>query len=141
MSMVEALRIQSRACARLESPFMGRMLALLAERWPVEPRIAALCDMWQGEDIGPGGASLPLRLAGGLHALVLQGGDEALAAHYPPNTVEDDALIAAIAGALARHGDFIQDWMQSPPQTNEVRRSAALIPAAHWIAARHPLPS
>ncbi|MEX0338146.1 MAG: DUF2332 domain-containing protein [Arenibacterium sp.] len=139
MTMTEALNVQSRACASLGSPFMGRLFALLAKNWPIETRIAALCDSWGG-DIGPGGASLPLRLAGGLHALVLQGRDASLAAHYPPNQTDDTALMTEVARALAEHAAFIHDWMQSAPQTNEVRRSAALVPAAHYIAGKIELP-
>ncbi|MEX0281110.1 MAG: DUF2332 domain-containing protein [Arenibacterium sp.] len=137
--MIEALNVQSRACAALGSPFMGRLCALLAENWPIEQRIGALCDTWGG-DIGPGGASLPLRLAGGLHALVLQGRDEDLTTQYPPHETSDAELMAEVARALAEHADFMHDWMQSPPQTNEVRRSAALIPAAHYIAGTFDLP-
>ena len=35
---------------------------------------------------------------------------------------------------------FLLDWVQSPPQTNEVRRSAGLIASAHWLDARFRLP-
>jgi hypothetical protein len=34
----------------------------------------------------------------------------------------------------------ILDWLTSPPQTNEVRRSAVLIAAAHWLTTHYGLP-
>ena len=139
MNLTDALRQQADACAALGSPFMHRLLNALAEHWPHDSALGRLCAGWPG-DIGPGGASLPLRIAGGLHALVLSGRDPALKAVYPPAQVPDQSLTAEVLAALTRHRDFMAGWMQSPPQTNEVRRSAALIPAAHWIAARHPLP-
>lgn len=139
MTLSAAFQRQARACAALGSPFMGQLLSLLATDWPENSPLARRCDAWAG-DIGPGGASLPLRIAGGLHALVLNGRDDALQAVYPPNTVPDRILREAVLSTLARHQDFMLDWIRRPPQTNEVRRSAALIPAAHWIASQHPLP-
>ncbi len=140
MTLPGALRQQAASCARLGSPFMARLLTGLAENWPEGSALGRLCAAWPGADLGPSGASLPLRIAGGLHALVLSGADADLAAAYPPNAVPDADLVAAALAAFERHRDFFRDWMQSAPQTNEVRRAAALIPAAHWIAARHPLP-
>jgi hypothetical protein len=81
-------------------------------------------------DIGPVGHSLPLRIAGGLHALVLTGQSNALIASYPPNAFDHSALEVAVSHALVAHEDFMLEWTQSPPQTNEVRRSAALIAGA-----------
>ncbi len=118
---------------------MGRLLTLLASHWPNDSEFAQLCTNWPG-DISPRGVSLPLRIAGGLHALVLGGHDEGLIAAYPPNQTSDQALIGAVLKALSTHQDFLTNWVQSAPQTNEVRRSVALIAAAHWLAARHPLP-
>ena len=139
MRMAAAMRAQARACAGLGSPFMARLLTLLADNWSSDSVLGRSCDDWVG-DLGPSGASLPLRLAGALHALVLTGRAPALAAVYPPNEAADDVLIRTVLAAIDTHQAFVLDWMKSPPQTNEVRRSSALIPAAHWIAARHPLP-
>lgn len=139
MTLTDAFLTQARACEALDSPFMGRLLRLLARGWPTDSQLGRLCATWPG-DIGPGGASLPLRIAGGLHALVLTRRDGALIAAYPPNRVSDEVLAQAVLNALASHQGFLVDWVQSPPQTNEVRRSAALIGAAHWLAARHKLP-
>lgn len=139
MRLAEAFDVQSRACAALGSPFMGRLMALLAANWPGQTRFGRTCADWPG-DLGPSAISMPLRIAGGLHALVLAGEDRALAAAYPPNTVSDAALLRAVLDAFERHEAFLLRWIESPPQTNEVRRSAVIVPAAHWIAARHPLP-
>lgn len=46
----------------------------------------------------------------------------------------------AINHALATEAEFINAFIASPPQTNEVRRSAALIATGHWLAARFNLP-
>jgi len=139
LSLRDAFLGQAQACIALGSPFMGQLLGILAHHWPEDTPFARLCSEWPG-DISPVGASLPLRISGGLHALVLTGRDAGLAALYPPHRAGDAALKGAVLDALTTHQSFLTDWVQSPPQTNEVRRSAALIGAAHWLAARHNLP-
>lgn len=129
MRLAEALRDQAASCGRMGSPFMVALLTLLARHWPEGSALDACCARFSG-DIGPAGHSLPLRLAGGLHALVLSGRDPELKACYPPQAPGTEALRTALQAALARHETFLIDWMTSPPQTNEVRRSAALIAGA-----------
>lgn len=139
MTLDEAFRQQSASCTRLGSPFMGQLLTLLAERWRGTSGLRAHLEAFDG-DVGPAGASLPLRLAGGLHALVLRGQSPSLAAVYPPNAADDDALWAAVATALTEQDAFLIDWTRSPPQTNEVRRSAALMAGAAVAHAHAKLP-
>jgi len=139
VSLSDAFVTQARACEAMGSPFMAQLLNILAHHWPGNTRFGRLCAEWPG-DLGPNEVSLPLRIAGGLHALVQRGKDASLAALYPPHQPSDDALKTAVLQALFTHQDFLATWVQSAPQTNEVRRSAALIAAAHWLAARHPLP-
>jgi hypothetical protein len=133
-----ALHEQARACAGLGSPFMARLCGLLADRLSPDGPLGARLFGWPGV-LGPSGDSVPLRLCGALHALVLRG-HGGLAAVYPPVEADDAALWSAVAAALATEAGFIDAFLNSPPQTNEVRRSAALIAAGHWLAARHGLP-
>lgn len=123
----------------LGSPFMGRLMTLCADRLPSRGAVADRLLGWPG-DVTAGGHSLPLRLAGALHALVLDGTDAALARVYPPNAADDEALWAEVARALTDHADRILRWLDSAPQTNEVGRSAVLIAAALFLRARHDLP-
>lgn len=139
MIIGRAFRHQAAACAALGSPFMERLLILLADYWPTDSAIARKFATFDG-DIGPAGHSLPLRIAGGLHALVLTRRDAALMAVYPPHAPTDEALRAAVLAALSTHADFVLEWIDSPPQTNEVRRSAALIAGARVAVARFDMP-
>jgi hypothetical protein len=88
---------------------------------------------WPGEPDSSGDA-LPLRLAGALRALVLSGSDPALMACYPPANASDDSLWSGCKNAFVQHRDFILDRLRSAPQTNEVRRSGALLPGFLTIA-------
>jgi hypothetical protein len=130
---------QRKACTTLGSPFMGRLMGLLAQHWPDDTPLARRFAAWPG-DVSAAGASLPLRLAGGLHALVLTGRDADLAAAYPPHDVSDAVLLQAVHNAMRQHDAFLSAWVENAPQTNEVRRSSVLIAAAHWLTARHDLP-
>ncbi len=124
----------------LGSAFMGRLMPLVAQRLAPDTHPGARILSWPGE-VGPAGLSVPLRLAGALHALVLDGADPGLADAYPPNDVPDDALWRAVENALARHSDRIMSWLDQAPQTNEVRRAAVVLPALWWLLARTgPLP-
>ena len=137
--LLDAFENQAISCRRLDSPFMGRLFETLAKAWPNDTALAEKLAGFDG-DIGPSGHSLPLRLAGGLHALVLNGADPALGQVYPPNEPDDEAFKNGILSALARNEAFLLDWVDSPPQTNEVRRSAVLIAGASVAASYHDLP-
>lgn len=135
---------QAAACADLGSPLTARVLRLIAPR--ITPDAAHGNLMMQRLLAWPSGRGLKedavaLRLAGGLHALVRQGRDAPLAALYArPEDSTDPQAEATLLAAIARHSDMLLAWLAQPPQTNEVRRSVALIAAAHWLCARIPLP-
>ncbi len=118
---------QATACRDLGSPFTAELCILASERLTTDNTVGAKILSWPG-DPSPGGDSIPLRLAGALHALVLAGSDEQLGSVYPPHAAEADDLWSAIDNALRAHAAFILDRLKSAPQTNEVRRSGALLP-------------
>lgn len=126
-----AFREQAEACRALGSPFTGRVLDHLADRLdPAHPVGDAVLG-WAGDAHAD---ALALRMTGALHGLVLEGAEEDLAAVYPPAEADPDRLCAAIERSLDRHADRILDWLQHPPQTNEVARSAVLLPGLLAIA-------
>jgi hypothetical protein len=139
MSLKAAFLKQATSCKSLGSPFMGRLLTILAANWPNDTELAKRFESWQGE-IGSSGASLPLRVAGGLHSLVLLKKDAPLAQVYPPFSVEENELKVAAIEALRRHDHYLCKWVENAPQTNEVGRSLILIAASHWLNARFQLP-
>lgn len=139
MSLRAAFQAQGATCTQMGSPFMGQLLGVLAESWPETSALGRKFAAFEG-DIGPAGHSLPLRIAGGLHALVLSRAAPELVGLYPPQEVTDDGLRAGVLAALDAHEAFLMDWTDSAPQTNEVRRSAALIAGARVAAAAYDLP-
>ncbi|MCX7561083.1 DUF2332 family protein [Sulfitobacter sp. F26204] len=135
MTLSDAFISQAESCRRMGSPFMGQLLSLLAVAWPSDSALGRKVSTFRG-DIGPAGHSIPLRIAGGLHALVLSNRAADLAAVYPPKKASDRILRKTVLAAIEAHQDFLLDWIDSPPQTNEVRRSAALIAGVH-VAVQH----
>ncbi len=134
MTLTDLFLDQARSNRGLGSPFTARVLTLVADRLdPGNPVVERMAN-WPG-DAGNRGASLPLRFLGGLHRLVLTGDCPELAACYPPNPRPDDATLgAAIDCALAAHQPTLMRALDNPPQTNEVRRAAVIIAAAHWLS-------
>lgn len=135
----DAFRIQADTCAGMGSPFTARLCALLADRLapgdPVSDRLLG----WPGNATGRGDA-VPLRLAGALHALVLDRRNAALVAAWPPNAPDDAALWDAVMAAFATETAFLMTRLDGPPQTNEPMRSAALAPGYLTVAALTGLP-
>ena len=119
MKLRDAFLTQANACQKLGSPFMHRLLTLCGSHLNDSSDVGQMLHWFEG-DVGPSGHSLPLRFAGGLHALKRQG-YEPLVDVFPPNAKTDRILWDAIELAMFDHGPFLVDWLKSPPQTNEVR--------------------
>lgn len=131
---------QAHSCDMLGSPFTARILRLLAEGLTHGSPVADRVLDWQG-DPSPRADALALRLAAGLHALALQGQPIALQSFYVnPTRYTDIEAMAVLLDTVEAAPDTLMHWLDSPPQTNEVRRSAALIAAGHWLASKFGLP-
>lgn len=145
MSTVEeaaraAFAEQAMWCERLGSPFMARLCGLLGRRLDRRSGTGKRILSWPG-DPSPSSDVLPLRLCGGLHALVRAGRLPELARLYPPNPAPaDDLLWPAIAAAILDADDALGRWLDLPPQTNEVGRSAVLMAGLMTIVADTKLP-
>ncbi|MBU3029331.1 DUF2332 domain-containing protein [Paracoccus marinaquae] len=127
---------QAKACRALGSPFTADLCASLADDLKAgQGAVAAKVLGWTG-DPSARADSVPLRLCGGLHALVLTGADAALTESYHARQVDRAAILAA----LVAHEAMLMGWLDSPPQTNEVARSAAIIAAARFASGLSPLP-
>lgn len=111
---------------------------LLADGLSEQTAVGKTVFNWPGD---PSADALALRLAGALHALVLTKKSVALTRVYPPtDRPGDDLLKKAIDAASVDHADAILRFIDRPPQTNEVARSAALAGGFLTIAAETSLP-
>ena len=132
-----AFRQQAGWCRQLGSPLTALVCDLVADRLARGSALGCRILDWPAHP-GPGVDVLPLRLAGGLNALTRRG-HEALAACYPPHGLADPGVLwNAIRSGLDDPG--LPPWLDSPPQTNEVARSAALMAGLLVVAAETRLP-
>lgn len=134
MSLRAHFRQQAEVCDALGSAFTARLLRCLAAR--MMPGRAVETRLFDWPEARLKSDAVALRLAGALHALVLMGRDDGLSTVYPPRQAAEGALWHAVDAALAAHEAHILHWLDSAPQTNEVRRAMALILGAA-VAADH----
>ena len=115
------------AGASVTARVVGAVLALL-ERGEQGALLDAVRS-WQGAPLAD---ALPLRVAGGIHALHLKGAEPGLNAIYADQKGTDDAAI--VAAAIQRHEAELLPWLDGPPQTNEAGRSSNFVAAMLWLA-------
>ena len=137
MELTEAFRRQAQACGHLGSPMYADLLARVAADVEDGGPAGAVLAGFEGE---PGPAGLALRLAGSVHRLVLERRAGALATYYPSvgGTWEPEGCWAAFRTLLEDEPGAVREWLDRPPQTNEVGRSASLM--GGLLALRSPLP-
>jgi len=136
----EAFRLQAGYCRDLGSPFTAGLCEIIGERLTPDYPVGARVLHWQGKPDAMND-SVPLRLAGALHALASRGTHPGLSEVYPPNPLpEKKTLWQQVRKVLIEEEDEILRWLGNPPQTNEVRRSAVLMAGLHVVAAETHFP-
>jgi hypothetical protein len=134
---IDALLKQVKVCDNLGSPFTANLCRLLATRLDHTTRFGRKILDWPGD---PAVDVLPLRACGALHALARSWKEPELKAAYPPAAFDADHLWLVIRDVLTRHDNWLAAFLDSPPQTNEVGRSAVVLGAALHLAAMTRLP-
>ena len=141
--LASAFRMQALGCARFGSLFYEALLNRAAEDIEARGPTLSLMSPWANATRKEVFADAShLRLMGGLHDLVLSGDDPALAAAYPREgrATNIDAAWTAAQAAMVTHADQLAAFVTHEPQTNEVRRSAVLLPGFLQIAHETGLP-
>lgn len=126
-SILEHFREQAAFCSVYGSPFTGELIERMADDIQTGGPTAALVADWP---TNPRADALSLRLTGALHAAVLTHRDPTLALHYPSADKPDwrmDEVWPAAQALLERDREWVSLFIRSAPQTNETRRSIALL--------------
>lgn len=129
-----AFRTQAAGCRAMGSPLTAEILETLAEILDHTSRTGARILDWPDE---PMADALALRIAGGLHSLARSGLDRELSALYTTGSGNFASILGRI---LIQWDDWLYPWLNSPPQTNEVGRSAALMAGLMVAAQRLAMP-
>jgi hypothetical protein len=136
--LARAFQFQSAACAQFGSAFYAALTRLVAD--DRDGSVRALFAPWDGQSFEDQvNAAVALRFLGAVHDRVLSGDDPALAAAFPPDG-DPLAAWAATKAAVRRDPARFAAFMAHEPQTNEVRRSACLLPGFLTVAAETGLP-
>jgi hypothetical protein len=132
------VREQAAGCLHLGSPMYADLLGRLADDLDQGgPTVAVL----GGHEHDAGPSALALRLMGSVHRLVLERRAGELAAYYPSvGGTWHTAGWSAFRRLLADQSDAVREWLDRPPQTNEVGRAAALAAGLLELGTRFPLP-
>jgi hypothetical protein len=142
-AVIDVLKMQAAACTAMGSPFSGALLDRAAEALPAEPSLRAAFRPWA--DIGRRAIfddAAALRWLGALHDAVLEAPESPLAQAYPgPGRAGDPSRAwALVLEFQLDHAVRVAEFMRHEPQTNEVRRSAVLLPGFLTTAAETRLP-
>jgi hypothetical protein len=131
---------QARYCRDMAAPFTAELCDLLGERLSPDTALGARVLAWPGNP-EPVQDALALRLVAGLHALAERDVEPAWTAVYPPALATDRSMLSALLDdVLVRFEKQLMPWLDLPPQTNEVGRSAVLMSGLLTLAAKHGLP-
>ncbi len=140
---VDAFKLQAGFCDQLGSPFTGRVLRLLSN--DIEAR-GVTWDLLSDFAEEPVAAALALRVAGALHRRALDDSRSALSDVYASTGgtggtgFDDRALRALLVEDIAYNRPHYDAYLEGPPQTNEVGRSAVMIGGYLSIVAQTGLP-
>ena len=88
---------------------------------------------WQGLTLKD---AMPLRIAGGLHHLLLSGEDDRLARVYSGQITDQGQIDRLVCELVETYDHRLLPWLDGPPQTNEAGRSASIMAGLLWLAAR-----
>lgn len=134
-----ALRSQARQCARLGSILYSGILERAAAE--IESGIGGICvHLLRDFSLDPPGSALALRFLGAVNRLVLEGRVPELTPCYSGDIVDMDETWRRFTQVLQVHRQELPSLIRRPVQTNEVARSAALLPGFLQVAGQTGLP-
>jgi hypothetical protein len=136
-----AFAAQAAFCRNAGSPTSALALEAIAGRLGEDGPFDAFLAPWAEASVrAVFDDAAPLRLLGAFHYIVMSGRAPGLAALYADPEPDPAALGAALVASAEAHGRLFAPFMASPPQTNEVARSLALVGGFLTVAADTRLP-
>ena len=129
----EAIAWQAEHAAKAGAPNTARVIRAELAILDTDTGLARRMSNWAGLSLED---AMPLRVAGGLHWLVLSGADRGLEPVYAGLTTDQATIDAIVAGLATQYDAPLMAWLDSPPQTNEAGRSASFMAALLWLSQR-----
>ena len=128
-----AIAVQADRMIHGGAPNTGRVVQAELAILDTDTALARRIGGWAGYPLRD---AMPLRVAGGLHHLVLSGADSRLEPVYRGLLTEQDAIDAIVADLAVRFDAPLLPWLDHPPQTNEAGRSALVMAGLLWLSER-----
>ncbi|WP_428028226.1 DUF2332 domain-containing protein [Altererythrobacter sp.] len=133
VSVADAIEWQARHAEEGGAPGTGRVIRGLLAILDGDTATARRISNWQGLALKD---AMPLRIAGGLHNLVLTGADDRLARVYSGQITDQPSIDRLICELVETYDARLLPWLDGPPQTNEAGRSASLMAGLMWLSER-----
>jgi len=133
----DAFEAQALYCDANDAPITARLCRAIAAAADESTETGRRILDWPGAPIAD---ALPLRAAGGFHALWRTGRAPALDGLFVGQDDDPTRIADAVRTILNGHDAEIGAWLAGPPQTNEPGRSAGLMAGLSVLAERFGLP-
>lgn len=125
-------------CDRMGSSLYAELVQVALDDLDTGGPVSDIVSGYPGDALSD---ALPLRFMGGIHRLVLDGMAPRLAVHFPTvgGTPDRRTLTNDFLAVVANNVSYLIDAQQVAPQTNEIGRSAALLPGLAYALDNRPL--
>ena len=133
VSVREAIEWQADHAEKNGAPGTARIVRALLALGDSDAATARRIMGWEGLSLRD---AMPLRIAGGLHNLLLTGDEPRLADVYEGRALMQDSIDALVRELVERWDARLLPWLDGPPQTNEAGRSASIMAGLMWLCER-----
>ena len=131
VSVPQAIEWQARHAEEAGAPGTAQVIRALLALEDSNAATARRIFAWQGLSLRD---AMPLRIAAGLHNLLLTGEEPRLDDVYAGRMPDQGQVNTLVREIVETHDFQLMPWLDSPPQTNEAGRSASFAAALLWLA-------
>ena len=131
VSVPQAIAWQAEHAEKNGAPGTARIVRALLALEDSQAATARRINGWQGLSLRD---AMPLRIAGGIHNLLLTGEEPRLEDVYAGRMSDQGQVDALVRELIETYDARLMPWLDGPPQTNEAGRSASLMAGLLWLA-------
>jgi len=131
VSVPEAIEWQAAHAENAGAPGTAQVVRALLALEGSEAATARRIFAWEGLSLRD---AMPLRIAAGLHNLLLTGEESRLGDVYAGRMPAQEQVDALVREIVETHDFQLMPWLDGPPQTNEAARSASFAAGLLWLA-------
>lgn len=131
VSVPQAIAWQAEHAEKNGAPGTARIVRALLALEDSQAATARRINGWQGLSLRD---AMPLRIAGGIHNLLLTGEESRLEDVYAGRMSDQGQVDTLVRELVETYDARLMPWLDGPPQTNEAGRSASLMAGLLWLA-------